>query len=874
MRKEFLVSRLVSLFLLIGLPLTGLAQTGTIAAFALEQNDLTVVRLAQPLQYFDKIGERAGLMGYEGGTFEAWIWPWKPLRNFELSFLLGTSTLPILAKDIVRTIASSPEATVITYAYESFTVREIITIPRNQPGAILLLDVRTTTPLTIVGGFLPVMQPMWPAGIGGQYSYWDDNAHGFVISEGQRRAVFLCGSPAGQQMAAPPAHMFADNPLQFKIDVQPAETEGKFIPIIIAGEGGASLDSVKSLYTRLWRDAERYYRENVTYYHALRNSTTRIITPDRNLNRAFEWGKVALDNLLVTNPRLGRGLVAGYGLSGGGERPGFAWFFGGDAFINALALDSYGAYRTVREALAFTQKWQRQENFPIRKKKPDEANADVGKMAHELSQSDGLCDWWNDYHYGYNHADTTPWYIVAMGDYVRSSGDVEFLRLSWPSLKQAYAWCLRKDSDGDGLMDLKGAGLGALEFGKLVGIYADVYTCGVWVQAIKEMGAMAAVLGDTDFRREAEALLNKAEPVLEKKFWIEELGCYSYGATEKGEQVREKTPWPGVAMMFGLLDRERTSRNLRILNSADLTTDWGMRSLSSASPLFEPTNYNYGAVWPFISSFMNTAQFKYHYTLAGLEILNAVSKHSFDNGIGLVPEVFSGTLNQKLGEGYHHQGFSTTGYILPMMKGLIGLSTNALAGSVTWEPQFPADWGEVAIEHCRVGENFVGLKYRRESGRVSIDLATETPDTMTIHLAPVLGGGTSILAVSLNGAPVPFKISATRHSVQPLVDFTLRGKATVEFTLDPGIEFLPPRTDVNPGDKNHGLKIVSTEWAKGRITLEVEGISGTEYRLGLVNGGIVQSVTGARLEGDALVIKFDSGKAGAFVQREIVIATR
>ena len=71
-----------------------------IPSFKLEKNDLELTRLAQPLQYFDKIGKRAGIMGFESGTFELWVWPWKPLRNFELSFLLGTSTQPILAKDI------------------------------------------------------------------------------------------------------------------------------------------------------------------------------------------------------------------------------------------------------------------------------------------------------------------------------------------------------------------------------------------------------------------------------------------------------------------------------------------------------------------------------------------------------------------------------------------------------------------------------------------------------------------------------------------------------------------------------------------------------------------------------------------------------
>ncbi len=90
---------------------------------------------------------------------------------------------------------------------------------------------------------------------------------------------------------------------------------------------------------------------------------------------------------MVENPTLGKGLVAGYGLSGGGGRPGFAWYFGGDAYANSLALNSCGDFSTVRDALKFTQKWQRRENFPIRKKSAKEVNNDIGKMAHELSQA-------------------------------------------------------------------------------------------------------------------------------------------------------------------------------------------------------------------------------------------------------------------------------------------------------------------------------------------------------------------------------------------------------------------------------------------------------------------------------------------------------
>ncbi len=397
------------LFLLI-LDLNGQnRKNGLIPEFELKSNKIQITLPAQPSEYFDRIGRKAALMGFKDGTFEMWVWPWKPLRNFKLLFFLGSSTTPIQPEDIVRTISITPEAAEITFSYESFTVKEIIMVPVEEKGAIILLKVNTTTPLKIVPGFLPVMQPQWPAGVGGQYSYWDDEVKGYIISEGRQRALFICGSPAGEQMSAPPAHMFADNPLQFKIEVNPDEVSDSFIPIVVAGGINTKFDDVKNLYNDLWQNAEKYYQKNYDHYKILKESTLSIITPVRKLNLAYEWSKVALHNLMVENPNLGYGMVAGYGLSGNGGRPGFAWFFGGDCFINSLSFNSFQDFKTEKDALKFTQKWQRQDNFPIRKKNSDEVNKDIGKMAHELSQSDGIVDWWNDYHYGYNHADTTPW---------------------------------------------------------------------------------------------------------------------------------------------------------------------------------------------------------------------------------------------------------------------------------------------------------------------------------------------------------------------------------------------------------------------------------------------------------------------------------
>ncbi|HLF14390.1 MAG TPA: GH116 family glycosyl hydrolase [Bacteroidota bacterium] len=850
---------------------TGVKKTAaaTIQAFPIDKNDIEITRLAQPTQYFDRIGLQAGLMGSENGSFEMWVWPWKPLRNFELSFLLGSSTQPILAADILRTVSITPEAAVFTYTHESFSVREIIFVPRDKPGAVILMDVHTTSPLTIVAGFIPVMQPMWPAGIGGQFSYWNDDPNGYVISEAKWRGVFLCGSPAAKQMAAPPAHMFADNPIQFKVDVAPGEADGRYIPIVIAGGHGMKFDSLKTVYNDLWKNSEKYYRENVEYYRKLRANTVRLTTPDAEMNLALEWGKVALDNLMVRNPNLGYGMVAGYGVSGGGARPGFAWFFGGDAFINALAFDSYGATTTVRDALAFTQKWQRQEEFPIRKN-PDRPNRDIGKMSHELSQSDGLCDWWNDYHYGYNHADTSPWYLVAMGDYVRTSGDIGFIRESWNSVKQAYDWCVSKDSDGDGLMDLKGAGLGALEFGKLVGIYSDVYTCAIWAQGIKETAMMAGLVGDTEMKARANAQLAKAMPALEKIFWNDKTGFYSYGATEKKEKVNEKTPWSGVGMMFGLFNADRTGRSLEAFNGADLCTDWGVRSLSRSSELFEPTNYNYGAVWPFIGSFFNTAQFRYGYGLSAHPVLRGVLRHAFDNGAGLVPEVFSGEMNQKLGEAYHHQGFSTTGYILPMLRGLAGLEVNALNGTVTLSPRFPANWEKVELANVAIGSRRYDFTVTRSEGSYSVAVTSAGTEPVRVTFAPGIEPGIRAEGATLNGNPLPgFSVAA-----DPVVTEEMRGGDVLAVRHTAGPAILPPDPTVAPGGVNTGIKIVSLREDRSDmkvLRLTVEGLAGRAYELDLVRGGKIASVNGATIGNDKLRIVFDGKGKSGYVRKEVTL---
>jgi glycogen debranching enzyme len=853
MKKNTYVSAFIGIFLGFS-PLN--AQEGTIPAFELKFNPLTLARLARPGTPFDKVGRKFAVLADESGSFEAWAYPLKIFRNFMFSFIVGSSTRPIQGKDIVRYITVSPEATTLTFTYQSFTVTATFITPVTEPGGIILLQVDSTVPLTIICGFLPVLQPMWPAGLGGQFAYWDAKQKAYIISESRGQNHGFIGSPAAQGLSYTPAHMLSDVPNEFKIEISdPDLVREKFIPIYMAG-GKGPRENVQKVYQRLQSDPEKYYRKNLAHYKNLRENTLRVKTPNKKLDLAFEWAKVAYDNLLVENPDLGKGLVAGLGASGTSSRPGFGWFFGGDAYINSFSLLSYGAQEFAQDTLAFTQNWQRKD----------------GKMAHELSQAEGYIDWWNDYHYGYIHGDTTPYYIAAMYEYARMTGDSEFIRASWESLKRAYEWCLLTDANRDGLMDNKKAGLGALEYGALTGIEADIYLAAVWTRAAYSMQVLAEIAGDNKYASQATEQFKKAKQAFDKKFWDEENQFYAYAFNARGETVKEISPWNAVGMMWELGTEERSLHALERLCSSELTTDWGIRSISINSKYFQPLNYNYGAVWPFLTSWVTSALYKHHMPLQGYSLLMSTANHTFEHALGCITEVFSGTNNVWPQEAVSHQGFSTAGVVLPFVRGLLGLEGNALEKSLTFSPHFPANWTYASIKNYVVGQAKFSFDYERKTDRISLKVSTKNAAGYKITFAPAMGIGTEFTSLSVDGKPAEMKTHEKAQVAQATVEIPVRdGMMQLDLEYIPTVEILPvvPKTKV--GDSNKGLKMISVKKEVSRLKIEVEGLACRTYALQITNPEMIATAEGAELKDDDLILRMPEGITGQFVSHKIIL---
>jgi len=800
MKKIYL---LLCVFFLLPTFLSG-DESGLIRKFPLKKGEIHLSRFVQAQNYFDSVGRQSAILGREDGHAEIWIYPYKILHDFKLFFLVEDESRLLAGKAMSRRIDVYPHQTTLCYVHPSFKVEEIFFSPLKESGAVILLAVEATEPLSIIASFAPDLKPMWPAGLGGQYSYWDEGKKCFVLSEGTKKNIALVGSPTSEKFSSGPAHALPEDDLKFKIRTDPQKVKNYFFPIFVSAshEGNKKADEI---YLSLKDDFQRLYLEKFSYYERLRKEFLSIQTPNSVLNRAFEWAKIAVDQALVCNPQLGCGLVAGYGLSGQRERPGFAWFFGGDTFFNSLALNSYGSFEISRQGLTLIRNNQRED----------------GKIMHELSQGAAFIPWFEEYPYGFYHAETTPYYIVALYDYVNWSGDMKFLKESWPSLKRAYEYMIATDTDQDGLMENTAAGLAALELGAfLEKTKSDIYLAALSAEAFRIFSEIADLIREKKLSQESKRLGEKALDSLRNKFWLEEEKKYAHALTIEDKPLTETTIWPFMPLFFQQLPEERAGHTLDIFSSAEMSTDWGVRSLSPQSAYYDPLNYNYGTVWPFLTGYTCLAEYRYGRAQAAFSHLMHLAHNTFFDALGSCAELFSGEFFIPVEEAVPHQIFSSSPIITCTIRGLLGLKGNAWKREMEFKPNFPAAWNNCEIKNFRLGKDVFDIKVEGTEGKHNFQIRTTSKEPYLLHFRPSLGFGSLVKRVKVNGSDKGFEIERKNGEVWCVFSLEFRGQIEIEIEHERSVFlYLPPHFP-QIGDGIKGLKHVV--YLKGAELLKEE----------------------------------------------------
>lgn len=815
---------------------------------------LELSRTVRPWEFLPITGTRAALLGNEAGQFEAWVYPLKIFREFHLTFHIGGRALP--AETLARTLTVHPESVSILYAGDSFRVLETLFVPVHEAGAVILLDVETEEPLEIEASFIGDFQLEWPASLGGTFLSWEDKQRAFVFGEETKKFSAIFGSPtAGDTHLAYETNYSSSEQNSFRLGITPKGKERKLLVLAASVTGEAEAEQT---YRRLTANYSDLLRDSSDYYRSYLDNTVAVDLPDAALQQAYDWARISTIQGLVTNPFLGTGLVAGYRTSGISQRPGFAWFFGRDSFWTSFALNAEGDYTTSRTALDFISKYQR----------------DDGKVPHEISQSASLVDWFKDYPYAYVSADATPLFILAMNDYVVQSGDIAFAQAKRDNIERAYKF-LRSTYDAQGLAQNAGVGHGWVEGGPLVPVRSEYYQAGLGVAALHAFSNLEGLLGNADVSKDAAAQFDRQEKILDDAFWSRDKQIYAFALKQDDQRVEEASVLAAVPMWFGLPEAGHADKMIDQLADEDQDTDWGMRIISSRSPLYDGSGYHYGAVWPLFTGWASVGEYRYHRALPAYFNLRANALLDTDASLGHFTEVLSGDYNESFSTSSPHQIWSSAMVISPILRGLLGLHTDAEAHQITLAPHLPADWSTLAIHNVRVGKVSADFQFHKTPDSIVLETERKGDGDCWVEFSPALSLRAHVTSAELNGRALPFKLQQNANDQHVSIRFPVYGgpnTLVIRVKNDFGVEAsnkLPPL-----GGASRELRILSQSWnaARNQLTLEISGLAGRQYELSLWNAAQINSVEGAELDKSGrLQVHLPAAGENAYIHEQIVI---
>jgi glycogen debranching enzyme len=203
------------------------------------------------------------------------------------------------------------------------------------------------------------------------------------------------------------------------------------------------------------------------------------------------------------------------------------------------------------------------------------------------------------------------------------------------------------------------------------------------------------------------------------KFWIENEGYFALGIDGKGKPIRSIAADAGHCLLSGIVDHGRVKRVAARMMRDDLFSGWGVRTLSSEHPAFNPFSYHRGSVWP-----VTNASFILAFARYGLQgEMHRLAKAFFEAAAmfenSRLPEVFGGharTTDAPFPGLYTRadwpQAWSASA-AFTALQALLGIYPYAPASVLFLDPRLPEWLPEITVNRLQIGNATTTIRFFR-----------------------------------------------------------------------------------------------------------------------------------------------------------------
>ncbi|TMG55638.1 MAG: amylo-alpha-1,6-glucosidase [Chloroflexi bacterium] len=438
-----------------------------------------------------------------------------------------------------------------------------------------------------------------------------------------------------------------------------------------------------------------------------------------------------LDEGLITRSALDMRALLEFHASGPFPTAGIPWYavpFGRDGLISAyqtLGWNSDIAKGTLRLLAAHQGK------------KVDEyTEEEPGKIFHELRRGElaRLAEIPHRPYYG--SVDATPLFALVFAETVKWTGDRTLWRELLPAAERALTWCDGPygDPDRDGYVEYGSRDTEMRSQGWKDSANSLSDPDGKWSKlpaALVEVQAYvyAAKMGVADLyeidgdRTRADKLRGEAKELaerFERDFWMGAEGCYAQALDGAKKQVGAVTSNAGHALWGGIASPEHAAAVARRLMAPDMYTGWGIRTLSTRYPTYNPMSYHNGSVWPHDNSLIAQGFARYGLREEAAEIASALIEAGRRFPSNRLPELWCG-FQRDLRFSSRPADYLVScipqawsaGMVFLCLRALLGMQPDLNTQRLLLDPALPPWLDRVDVRDLRVFDTRLTFRVRR-----------------------------------------------------------------------------------------------------------------------------------------------------------------
>jgi glycogen debranching enzyme len=465
--------------------------------------------------------------------------------------------------------------------------------------------------------------------------------------------------------------------------------------------------------------------------HEWRSSCTRIESDNELFGRIVDASLRDIHALLTPSPRSGEESVVAAGI------PWFVALFGRDSLLT-----SYGTCvltpDLARQNLIALARFQAADDDAWR-------DAEPGKILHELRCGELAQANLIPHTPYYGSVDSTPLFLLLASAYHRWTNDIETMAELRPSLDAALRWIdTYGDRDGDGFVEYERRSPGGLQNqgwkdsedcivhadGKLAeSPIALVEVQGYVYLAKLRIADVYAALGAVEQAAKLRAEANVLKTTFNDAFWSDEEGTFALALDARKRQVLSVTSNPGHCLYCDIVDPAKADALAQRLLADDMFCGWGIRTLSSESPAFNPMSYHNGSVWPHDNAIAAAGLKRYGFHRGMMRIADALFDVASTSRDARLPELYCGFVRDPISiapvaypVACSPQAWASAAPIL-VLQAMLGISADAPSDALyVHQPRLP-DWLRlVELRGLTVADSRVSLAFRRDGDVTTFSL--------------------------------------------------------------------------------------------------------------------------------------------------------